>query len=277
MFTHVVSFSGGRTSAYLVYLMEQKRKTLGWDVRYVFMDTGAEHELTYKFIKDLVRHWGIPLRCIKAKVPPTLGEGITYEEVPVEEIGPDLTVWKELLAKYGAPSVNANKCTDRLKVTPCKKWIEENIVGPFIVKWVGIRCDEPNRLTKKKGTKYLADISDMEKEDILAWWKEQPFDLEIPEWLGNCVFCPKKSNLKLAMAERDDPLSYKKFCKALNSPCVRTKGVTLRTSAMYRGMNSLEGVIAMFKGSSREEIYSRLRGSKAADTGSCSESCEAIL
>ncbi|AUR93167.1 phosphoadenosine phosphosulfate reductase family protein [Vibrio phage 1.184.A._10N.286.49.A5] len=40
---NVVSFSGGRTSAYLVHLMEQKRKLEGWDVRYLFMDTGAEH------------------------------------------------------------------------------------------------------------------------------------------------------------------------------------------------------------------------------------------
>ncbi len=36
--THVVSFSGGRTSAYLVHLMEQRRRA-GEDVRYVFMDT----------------------------------------------------------------------------------------------------------------------------------------------------------------------------------------------------------------------------------------------
>lgn len=39
---NVVSFSGGRTSAYLLWLMEQKRQA-GEDVYYVFMDTGAEH------------------------------------------------------------------------------------------------------------------------------------------------------------------------------------------------------------------------------------------
>lgn len=34
---NVVSFSGGRTSAYLLWLMEQKRRA-GKDVHYVFMD-----------------------------------------------------------------------------------------------------------------------------------------------------------------------------------------------------------------------------------------------
>lgn len=37
---NVVSFSGGRTSAYLLWLMEQKRQA-GEDVHYVFMDTGS--------------------------------------------------------------------------------------------------------------------------------------------------------------------------------------------------------------------------------------------
>ncbi|EQC0334612.1 phosphoadenosine phosphosulfate reductase family protein, partial [Escherichia coli] len=37
--THVVSFSGGRTSAYLVHLMEEQRKA-GNNVCYIFMDTG---------------------------------------------------------------------------------------------------------------------------------------------------------------------------------------------------------------------------------------------
>lgn len=41
---NVVSFSGGRTSAYLLWLMEQKRQA-GEDVHYVFMDklAGAVH------------------------------------------------------------------------------------------------------------------------------------------------------------------------------------------------------------------------------------------
>ena len=47
---HIVSFSGGRTSAYLVHLMEKKRIKDGLDVEYVFMDTGAEHKSKFEKI-----------------------------------------------------------------------------------------------------------------------------------------------------------------------------------------------------------------------------------
>ncbi|EJN3583877.1 phosphoadenosine phosphosulfate reductase family protein, partial [Escherichia coli] len=56
---HVVSFSGGRTSAYLILLMEQRRKA-GENVHYIFMDTGCEHPLTYRFIREVVKFWDIP-------------------------------------------------------------------------------------------------------------------------------------------------------------------------------------------------------------------------
>lgn len=39
----IISFSGGRTSAYLCYLLKQ----MGVDVDVIFMDTGAEHPSTY--------------------------------------------------------------------------------------------------------------------------------------------------------------------------------------------------------------------------------------
>ena len=50
---HVVSFSGGLTSAYLVHLKP--------DADYILMDTGAEHEKTYEFIKRVVKEWDINL------------------------------------------------------------------------------------------------------------------------------------------------------------------------------------------------------------------------
>ena len=43
----IVSFSGGRTSAYLCKLISEKHN----DVDYIFMDTGMEHEETYNFVR----------------------------------------------------------------------------------------------------------------------------------------------------------------------------------------------------------------------------------
>ena len=96
---HVVSFSGGRTSAYLVHLMEQKRKSEGWDVDYVFMDTGAEHPKTYEFVRNVVDHFGIKLHCIRAKVNKEHGVGVTYQELSVNEIGWDLSIWESFVSQ----------------------------------------------------------------------------------------------------------------------------------------------------------------------------------
>ncbi|EPY5208204.1 phosphoadenosine phosphosulfate reductase family protein [Klebsiella pneumoniae] len=96
--THVVSFSGGRTSAYLVHLMEQRRKD-GEDVRYVFMDTGAEHPGTYKFIREVVSNWGIDLICLRVDVNPELGKGNGYKIISIDDIGPDLQPWIDITKK----------------------------------------------------------------------------------------------------------------------------------------------------------------------------------
>ena len=48
---------------------------------------------------------------------------------------------------------------------------------------------------------------------------------------------------------------------------------------MYKrqGKKSLEQVIGMFDGSTGDEIKARIRGTKATETGSCSESCEVFV
>lgn len=45
---------------------------------------------------------------------------------------------------------------------------------------------------RKSKQSFMAEITEFEKEDVLNWWKQQPFDLQIPEHLGNCVFCIKR-------------------------------------------------------------------------------------
>lgn len=83
----VVSFSGGRTSAYLVHLMEQRRLS-GEEVHYVYMDTGAEHRGTYEFIKKLAREWSINLICLRVKVNPELGKANSYSVHQENELRP---------------------------------------------------------------------------------------------------------------------------------------------------------------------------------------------
>lgn len=275
----LVSFSGGRTSAYLVIAAIEKFGVENVDV--VSMDTGAEHPMTYEFMRQfhayILETYGVEITYLRTDFNTPLGEGNKYHILNIDEIRSDIKPFREMIKKYGVPYIGGMFCTDRMKLVPFTKYCQDKYGRGNYETWLGIRADEPKRLKPKKGIKYLADISDFEKEDILNFWSEMPFDLKIPEWLGNCVFCPKKSNLKLAAAQRDEQELYHDFLNMIYSDSVRHDNRTGNHSQMYRGKKSLEQVVAMFDGSTGDEIKSRIRGAKMTDTGSCSESCEVFV
>ncbi|MCP3701059.1 MAG: phosphoadenosine phosphosulfate reductase family protein [Aliivibrio sp.] len=268
----VVSFSGGRTSAYLCKVMIDK---FGKDnVDFIFMDTGAEHPKTYEFIRKVNDEFGLNLVCLRGDFSRPLGGGVYYNIVDISDIKQDLKPFQQMAGKYGIPYTGGMFCTDRMKLKPFKKYCDDVYGKKNYETWLGIRADEPKRLTPKPFIKYMAEITDAEKQDVINYWSKMPFDLGIDEWLGNCVFCPKKSNLKLAAAQRDEPKHYHDFISLLASDSVRVDDNTGHYSKMYRGKQSLQSLIATFDGSTGEEIKSRIRGSKMIDTNSCSESCE---
>lgn len=269
----VVSFSGGRTSAYLVYLMEQKRFS-GADVHYVFMDTGAEHPKTYEFIRNIVHRWGIPLVCIRMVALP-MNKGVGYRVVPVDELEPDLTPFRDMLHKYGAPDAARPHCSNKMKERPFQRYCKERF-GKDYTTWLGIRADEPLRLGERKGVRFLAELTSATKQDILNWWSTQPFDLEVNEHLGNCVFCVKKADGKLNLAIRDESMMFLAFNDLVSGDDVRTEGLKNpeQSRKMYRGHRTLVEMALLFPGLSRDELFAKLKMMRAFDSGTCSESCE---
>lgn len=158
------------------------------------------------------------------------------------------------------------------------------------------------RLAKREKNQvfYMGEALDDTKSDIIAYWKLQPFDLEIDEHLGNCVFCIKKSINKLALAIRDERDLYNYVVKMINDPNVRLMDTrtqkfidknkiivtseehriqcaSVSSKVMYRYKNSLESIASKFAHMTRQEIRDSIRSMKNDDSGSCSESCEAMV
>ncbi|MBO1280083.1 phosphoadenosine phosphosulfate reductase family protein [Acinetobacter nosocomialis] len=285
----VISFSGGRTSAYAVNLFKKDP-----DAYFIFMDTGAEHPATYQFIKDIVKHWKINLVCLRVVVNPQMKKGVGYKIIPLDELKQDLEPWKDMLKKYGSPYYDMPFCTARMKTEPFEKYCNEKFGKSNYERWIGIRSDEPKRLPievldklglpihkdakkQKAGFRYLAEISDFTKEDVLDWWEQQPFDLAITEHLGNCVFCIKKHLNKVALAAKDEPEQAAKWIEVTEGENIRSEGRKYNHHRMYRTRLHLSDVIEAFKDHDRDELYNALRSSKRYESGSCTESCEAII
>lgn len=276
MMKKVVSFSGGRTSAYLCYLMKEK---FGDEVDFVYMDTGAEHPKTYEFIRRVNDEFNLNLICLRTKFNQELGKANGYTIVDINEIKCDLSPWVNMMKKYGTPyNPGGAFCTDRMKLIPWTKYLNEKYGKGNYETYLGIRIDEPRRLKPRDGVVFMGDISDFDKQDVLDWWSNQSFDLGIDEHLGNCVFCIKKGINKVALAIKDEPELADAFNKVLDINKVRV--VEKRKSPpleMYRGRQSFGQIIATFKDHSRDEIASTIRGMRRNDAGSCSESCEVFV
>ncbi len=293
----VVSFSGGRTSAYLCHLMIDLYGRENVD--FIFMDTGAEHPKTYEFIKKVNKYLGLNLTCLRGDFNQPLGKPHTYKVVDIDDCNCDLGPYTELVNKYGTPSTAGKWCSSRMKEEVHDKYCDDVYGKGNYETWLGIRADEPKRLGsigKSEFIRYMAEISDDEKQDVLNWWNtvvfrdskivsfknrrsvkvffDVRFNLEIPEHLGNCVFCFKKSNLKLAAAQRDEPELYMQWLDMVEGAKERPEQERESRHIMYRGKQSLQSLIATFDGSTGDAIKARMRGAKHLDTGSCSESCE---
>lgn len=264
-----ISFSGGRTSAYLCKLI----KDYNIPVKFVYMDTGAEHPKTYDFIRNVNNFLNLDLICLRGRFNTPLGKGNNFEIVTPDSLKWDLSIWGEMMQKYSTPYFKGEFCTDRMKTGIFKKW-QKQTFGNYPPVILGIRADEPKRLnTKNPDVIHMAYLfPDVEKQDVLEWWEDQDFNLDIPEYLGNCLFCIKKNPKKVALAIKAEPEMYEEFSKALKCPMIRPAPNGRQQDIMYRGHLSLDGIAYLYGTEDENEL--KIRAGMEKDTNLCSESCE---
>jgi hypothetical protein len=272
----VVSFSGGRTSAYLCYLL----KTLHPNERidFVFMDTGAEHPKTYEFIKNVNREFDLNLTCLRSRFDTPLGKANNYDVISIEAIGYDLSIWQAMCEKYSTPySPSGGFCTNMLKNNAYYQYCNDKYGKDNYETWLGIRIDENRRAKERQNVRYLLEISDYEKQDIIEWWRGKEFNLQLEsDILGNCVFCIKRGVNKLALAIKKEPELANDFINMIEAESIRRIDDRKATyDSMYRGQLSLKQIREMYENHDESEIRMTIKGSKS-DGSVCSESCELI-
>jgi hypothetical protein len=242
----IISFSGGRTSAYMTWRLLKE-----WGHKYktiyvVFANTGQEHEYTLRFINlcDIV--FGFNTVWIEAVVDPEKGKGTSFRVVNHNSASRNGEPFEDVVAKYGIPFSKSPHCTRDLKEYPIKAYIRSlGLKNGDYDMAIGIRADEMDRVNlngmDNKGLIYPLVEWGIKKQDVLDWWSQQEFDLEIPEHLGNCVWCWKKSFKKLATVYREHP-EFFDFPRRLEQEYARSGAVAKKLGKDIKPFRGWKGV-----------------------------------
>lgn len=262
----LISFSGGRTSAYMTYLLMNERKDLiaDYEPYIVFANTGCEHKKTLDFVQMCASYFEWDITWLECKVNSEHGNGTTYKQVDYETASRNGEPYEQVIQKYGIPSVASPHCTRELKQAPIRAWCRDNFGHSIIDTAIGIRADEPKRINPKTQEKFklhypLFDLG-IDKQDVLDFWEVQPFDLGLPEHLGNCVWCFKKSDKKLLKVFDEMP-------NAFDFPKQMEAYATEHRRAFFRGHRTVADLIKL-KDITGTPLF--------VEDGGCSESCEFI-
>ena len=207
-----ISFSGGRTSGYML-LHCLKEYGLTHDIVVTFANTGCEHPATLDFVHQCDKHIGGKVVWLEAVINPEAGVGVRHKIVTYETASRNGEPFEAFISKYGIPNSTNPNCTGRLKTDVMEDYIKslgwKRGVNIDYDTAIGIRADEVDRMSAK-AAKYrfvypLVKIG-ITKQMVIDFWKNQPFDLRIPgEHYGNCVWCWKKTLRKLMTLSIESP------------------------------------------------------------------------
>jgi 3'-phosphoadenosine 5'-phosphosulfate sulfotransferase (PAPS reductase)/FAD synthetase len=241
----LISFSGGRTSAYMLWrILQAYGGELPEGVEVQFSNTGKEREETLRFVHECGVRWAVPIHWLEWRGRPAEVKARTawFDERPERwamidpagfaEVGfnsasrcgePFLAL---IAAKQMAPNPVMRFCSIKLKVQTAKRFAQQTLGWKHWSNIVGLRHDEGHRILKllarndsnKEPFKAKAPLGNarITKRDVLAfWWGEgrnfdtreapQGFDLGLRDYEGNCDLCFLKSRAKKVTIIREHP------------------------------------------------------------------------
>lgn len=228
----LISFSGGRTSAYMLWrILQAHGGTLPEDVHVCFANTGKEREETLRFVHECATRWNVRVRWLEWRTRlKSVSAAERFEEVGFNSAARNGEPFAALIAsKKSTPNSVARWCTEELKVKTLQAFMEANGHGTY-ANVVGLRADERHRVAKGLERGSVMPLADAEitKRDVHRFWfgqmaigdavriqrdfgsiaavtLPQQFDLGLLPFEGNCDGCFLKARPKLWEVERTQP------------------------------------------------------------------------
>jgi len=286
-----ISFSGGKTSAYMTrWLLENKKNDYD-NIVVTFANTGQENEETLKFVDRCDKAYGFNVVWLEAVVNPIMGKGTRHKVVTLETASRNGEPFEDVCKKYG--------------ISVCKKYGISNTVGSYCsrelklvtmrayfrsIGWekgsyetaIGIRVDEMDRISSKmKEEKLIYPLAEehrMSKEQINRWWAKNDFTLNLKEHQGNCKWCFKKSRRKLLTIAKENP-EYFEFPIRMERLYGRAGSHSLdEPKVFFRGKLNGQDILSLskkpFKPFEEKPVSFDDFDDEMDAANGCSESCE---
>jgi 3'-phosphoadenosine 5'-phosphosulfate sulfotransferase (PAPS reductase)/FAD synthetase len=207
-----ISFSGGRTSAYMLHQILQANGNLPDRCQVLFANTGREMPETLDFVNDCADKWGVNVIWVEYD---RLESGVSYKVTDYKNASRGGEPFKTLIkAKKYLPNVVTRFCTTELKILPMKRYLTKRLGWKSWAAAVGIRADESHRAKKESKDRWsywypMIDAGET-KQTVNDFWRKQNFDLRLSNASGstpkgNCDFCFLKSEAILAAMVKEHP------------------------------------------------------------------------
>jgi 3'-phosphoadenosine 5'-phosphosulfate sulfotransferase (PAPS reductase)/FAD synthetase len=201
-----ISFSGGRTSAYMLWRVLQSNGGLPDDCVVCFANTGKEEEATLRFVQRCADEWGVSITWLeytsheeaRQRFKVVNFETASRNGEPLEAA---------IRAKQYLPNPVTRFCTVETKIRTMHRYLRSKGWADGDKCWnqfVGIRADEQRRVSKIRARPSLETTREtmclpladdgIRVEDVGEFWSRQPFNLELPTYngrtlAGNCDLC----------------------------------------------------------------------------------------
>ena len=203
----LISFSGGRTSGFMLHKILEANGSLPERCKIVFCNTGREDDSTLDFVRDCSVNWNCHIDWLEYD---RVDNKVAFKKVNHNSASRDGEPFEILInSKHGyLPNQQARYCTEEMKVRTIKRYLV-SLGWNTWVNTVGIRADEAHRIRDSKEKRWdnwypIANANET-KQTVMTFWKNQSFDLRISPGAGNCIGCFLKSEATLAAMWREKP------------------------------------------------------------------------
>lgn len=207
-----ISFSGGRTSAFMLHQILEANGDLPDRCQVMFANTGREMPQTIDFVHEISQQWGVKIVWLEYD---RVDNKATYKLTDYENHSMFGEPFELLIKrKKYLPNSVMRFCTTELKILTMKRYLTNALKWKKWTAAVGIRADESHRAktdSKDRWSYWYPLLNNKTtKSDIQNFWQCQPFNLDLPMIngttpFGNCDMCFLKSEKILANIAKQMP------------------------------------------------------------------------